>query len=170
MPADVAGSNRFALRHQGAEHPVNARQAPDAVGARFGDANREETTKASVAIGDAERAESGADQARRRPENLFQHPIEIEVAGNRQRGLIERCQPPSAFRHVPFWCGFPTPGRHLRPRERCFLDRRSRDGAVDDLESRRVTQHFHIVALEAKLYRTLARAEILQREIGQPVG
>jgi hypothetical protein len=98
MPANVACSNRLAPRNQGAQYSVDARQGPDALGTLFGDANREETTESPTAVGNAECPVAGSDQACGRLEDLFEHPVEVEVAGYRQRGLIQCRKPARALR------------------------------------------------------------------------
>src|ERR1700694_4550047 len=61
-------------------------------------------------------------------------------------------------------------GKDLGTRQRRLLERRSRHATVDDLEPGRIAQHLDLVAFHAKLGSALTGAQVLQREVGQPVG
>jgi hypothetical protein len=96
---------------------VDPRQRSDAVGALFRDANGEEATEAAPAVWDAERAVPRANQPGRRFEDLFQHPVEIEVAGDRQRRIVDGREPALALRRSRWsWTPASIPHTSLRSR------------------------------------------------------
>ena len=85
----VGDSDRFAVPKQDAKHSMESRQVANAAGQALADADGDELVEAAVAVWDSKGSVMRAGELASGAKDALEDAVEVEVAGQRQRRLVE---------------------------------------------------------------------------------
>src|SRR6202022_2258986 len=90
VAADVGHPDRLAVAQKHSQDAVEPGEVADQPGQALADPDGDELVEATPAVGHSEGAVARAGQLASGPQDPLQDAVQVEVAGDRERGLVER--------------------------------------------------------------------------------